>query len=629
MKKIKRLYFGLASGLIAVPLISGLTCCQHVESAKTAKIIAPENRTAILMNFSSTESTFFSKFSYKGISDPTRITVFNNFMQGLAVFNTSVTNIDFVDKTFDVQITCFDVAVSPLPLKGNLFFYYDNQIIEDAPDQTFTLNVVNSPVISGDVEESKVVQLDEDGNGDCQFTGFCISDAPDVENLLKYNVNFSQPGATITHSLTFNDNSHFSLNIHIESASTGIITSNITFSYKDHVLPVEDLGQLSIECLGIKSIGAPGQSEYVFDATHATEQQFTIPYFSFSSMKQEDVGEVQVVNVNDDVSLQAKITNWNELNSTFDVQITVSFATSFVDFSFSLVFIDKTTGEPIDYAGKTFNITTNGIIPEEALKIDQSSATLIGFNEGWEDIIQNLKYTTLRISNTISKIGDNAFENKFQDDKKCSSVTKLEFEKNGCLTSIGNEAFFQCNSLSCDLVIPYYVSTIGNSCFHNCSSLKSLAFENKNAQINIGGYAFANCEGMHGDLSLPRNTTFTGSSHAFYNAGFETLHIPNSITSKDKCPKDNFVGLINVKTIDMSAFTTFPDWLDIKKSVASDFDFTDVGSEVSPKDEKIVYYNPALSTKAPKIKEGFEAHHLHIKDSEDPEDHGFVLRFKN
>ena len=66
-----------------------------------------------------------------------------------------------------------------------------------------------------------------------------------------------------------------------------------------------------------------------------------------------------------------------------------------------------------------------------------------------------------------------------------------EFEVPNGVTSIGNGAFTDCNSLT-SITIPDGVTSIGNGAFANCSSLTSIVIPD--SVKSIGTYAFAGCD---------------------------------------------------------------------------------------------------------------------------------------
>ena len=71
------------------------------------------------------------------------------------------------------------------------------------------------------------------------------------------------------------------------------------------------------------------------------------------------------------------------------------------------------------------------------------------------------------------------------------TLTDLEaVELGDCVTSIGQNAFYNCSSLS-SIDIPNSVTSIGNSAFYGCYSLTSVTIPD--SVTSIGGAAFFNC----------------------------------------------------------------------------------------------------------------------------------------
>ena len=95
------------------------------------------------------------------------------------------------------------------------------------------------------------------------------------------------------------------------------------------------------------------------------------------------------------------------------------------------------------------------------------------------------------------------------------------------VTSIGNEAFFYCLSLT-SVVIPNSVTSIGNEAFWNCISLTSIQIPN--SVTSIGYKAFCYCESLT-SIQIPNSVTSIGGA-AFYDCeSLTSVVIPNSVTS--------------------------------------------------------------------------------------------------
>ena len=95
------------------------------------------------------------------------------------------------------------------------------------------------------------------------------------------------------------------------------------------------------------------------------------------------------------------------------------------------------------------------------------------------------------------------------------------------LTSIGDEAFFECSSLT-SITIPNSVTSIGNSAFSSCYSLTSITIPN--TVTSIGYSAFQSCSSLT-SITIPNSVTSIGSSAFQSCSSLTSITIPNSVTS--------------------------------------------------------------------------------------------------
>lgn len=150
---------------------------------------------------------------------------------------------------------------------------------------------------------------------------------------------------------------------------------------------------------------------------------------------------------------------------------------------------------------------------------------------------------TIKICNNLTSIGDNAFYNCraltkviFDENselltigkyafKYCSNLIKIEMPE--CVISIDEEAFYNCTSIE-SIKIPSGVTVINKNVFYNCTALSSIALP-KNLN-KIGESAFSNCKTLK-NISLPDGLSVIGST-AFYRCSALTdIIIPKSVSS--------------------------------------------------------------------------------------------------
>ena len=142
------------------------------------------------------------------------------------------------------------------------------------------------------------------------------------------------------------------------------------------------------------------------------------------------------------------------------------------------------------------------------------SVTSIG-NEAFR---QCVSLTSVTIPNSVTAIGYEAFSG-------CSSLTSVTIPNS--VTTIGYRAFSGCTSLT-SVTIPNSVTTIGESAFHDCSSLTSVTIPNSVTRIYAD--AFSGCSSLT-SVTIPNSVT-TIDADAFSGcSSLTSVTIPNSVTT--------------------------------------------------------------------------------------------------
>ena len=131
-------------------------------------------------------------------------------------------------------------------------------------------------------------------------------------------------------------------------------------------------------------------------------------------------------------------------------------------------------GNPFaDWNGKLQCLSPN-FINEDDILFNKDKNKIISFRN------QNIE--SYVIPSSVTSIGNDAFS-------KCSSLSKIVIPSS--VTSIGEMAFMDCDSLS-EIVIPSSVTSIGHHAFYDCRSLSEIVIPF--SVTSIGDSAFYNCK---------------------------------------------------------------------------------------------------------------------------------------
>ena len=142
------------------------------------------------------------------------------------------------------------------------------------------------------------------------------------------------------------------------------------------------------------------------------------------------------------------------------------------------------------------------------------------FNKDKSRIIsfRNQKQTSYVIQNSVTSIGEYAFF-------ACNSLAEVVIPNS--VTNIGDRAFSFCSSLA-EVVIPNSVTSIGEYAFFACNSLAEVVIPN--SVTNIGDHAFSGCSSL-AEVVIPNSVTNIGDRAFSFCSSLAEVVIPNSVTS--------------------------------------------------------------------------------------------------
>ena len=186
----------------------------------------------------------------------------------------------------------------------------------------------------------------------------------------------------------------------------------------------------------------------------------------------------------------------------------------------------------ITYKGTTYNVTSIG---EDAFFWCES-LTSVEIGDSVTSIGDSAFYwcsslTSVVIPDSVTSIGDSAFDN-------CDSLTSIEIPDS--VTSIGDYAFLSCESLTSITVDENnttYKSIDGNLYSKDGKTLIQYAigktatsFTIPDAVTSIGNYAFYNCDSLT-SIEIPDSVTSIGNSAFFDCSSLTSVVIGDSVTS--------------------------------------------------------------------------------------------------
>ena len=168
--------------------------------------------------------------------------------------------------------------------------------------------------------------------------------------------------------------------------------------------------------------------------------------------------------------------------------------------------------------GQSYSVVGYNITNETELVIPSTYNDLPVTSIGNEAFKECISLTSVIISDGVKSIGDYAFND-------CVSLTSVTIPDG--LTSIGEGAFYHCPVLT-SIAIPDSVTNIGESAFYYCYDLENVTIGND--ITSISDFMFAECISLT-SITIPDNVTSIGAG-AFYECiKLANVTIPNNVTT--------------------------------------------------------------------------------------------------
>ena len=202
------------------------------------------------------------------------------------------------------------------------------------------------------------------------------------------------------------------------------------------------------------------------------------------------------------------------------------------DFEVDGIFYNKTSDNTaaVTYKGDSYSSYSKEysgdiVIPSS---VDYNGATYSVTSIGDEAFYWCDSLTSVVIGNSVTSIGDAAF-------CECSGLTSIEIPNS--VKSIGYCAFYECLGLT-SIEIPNSVTSIGDAAFCECSGLTSIVVDSGNTKYDSRNGCNAIIETASNALIagcqntiIPNSVTSIGDGVFFGCSGLTSIEIPNSVIS--------------------------------------------------------------------------------------------------
>lgn len=159
-----------------------------------------------------------------------------------------------------------------------------------------------------------------------------------------------------------------------------------------------------------------------------------------------------------------------------------------------------------------------------------SSVTSIGDGAFWG--CSNLQEINVAESNEFYRAIEGVLYTKDLKAIICYPVGKKDanFVILSGVTSIGNNAFYNCNKLR-EITIPSSVTSIVNEAFRSCWNLQEITLPS--SITSIGDFAFLDCDYLQ-EITLPSSVTSIGANVFVWCENLKRINIPTGTLEKFK-----------------------------------------------------------------------------------------------
>ena len=209
-------------------------------------------------------------------------------------------------------------------------------------------------------------------------------------------------------------------------------------------------------------------------------------------------------------------------------------------------------------------LARNGVIDGDFVYGDQEKTILA-------------KYTgsdaSVEIPATVIKIANNAFRNN-------DNLTAVDFSKATGLTTIGANAFYDCDKLA-SVTIPATVETIDQMVFGYCDKLETVDLSNAAALTSIGTEAFYNCDKLT-EITIPASVEYINPQAFYYCNALKTVDMSEA-TSLKTISYNAFSYCNNLTTVDFSNATS------LKNIGENAFSYCPISNVVIPESVETIY----------------------------------------